>query len=179
MEGFIYETSESAVLNFATAVSLVFRPVTPVEIVRYGVLSSVVFATASLIITGNHRQLGGAALTPSGAAALGTCTTTTANGTLGGGTYTEVVNDVATFAKAGGQDIAGSTTAVDTKPFLVIPGEEVEFIVSDNTVTGSGIIWCMFRRLGFQPNTTYRNRAAITAPVADSNWLVAYEKVTS
>ena len=180
MEGYLYNISETAVVDLSSgSAALTIRPVRPIEIMRWGVICSVALTTTSLVLTGTHLQLGGAGLTPVGTGDLGTVTCTTANGTIGGGVYTETVNVNAEFAEAGGEDIAGTETAVTTKPFLILPGEEATFTSDNGPDAGNGIIWAQWRALGFQASITKRARAALTAPVADANWLTAYELVTA
>ncbi len=180
LEGYLYNVSETAVVTLSSGSNaLTIRPVRPIEIIRWGVICTTALTSTELVLTGTHLQLGGAGLTPAGTGDLGTVTCTVANGTLGGGVYTEVVNVNAEFLEAGGEDIAGTQTAVTTKPFLMLPGEEATFTSDNGPDAGAGIIWAQWRALGFQANTTKRARPALTAPVADANWLTAYEEVTS
>ncbi len=190
MEGYSYNITGTAqvgtgALDFASgSVSFIFKPMSPVEIVRWGVTMTVALSGSDLVMTGNHRQLAGAALTPSGAGDVGTVTATsnatTGGGAIGNSVYTERVNPNADFGNAGGdRTAAGSETAVLTKPFLVLPGEEVQFVSDNGPSTSNGYIWVIYRQLPYQASTTKRARAALTAPKADTNWLVDATEVTS
>lgn len=171
-------TSGETPVDLTGANGFVFRPTVPCEIVRYGVVVTTAL-TGALTVTGNHRQAGGAALTPSGAGDVGTITSD-ATETVGTVLYTAVVNPNAEFGQTGGdRDSAGTETALTYKPFLVLPGEEVQFVGDGNPSVGQGVIFVHYRVLGWQDNPTYRARAALTAPVADDGWLVNTDEKTS
>lgn len=184
-----YEVAGTAIegtsaLDFSSGTaSFVFEPMGPVEILRWGVTLTVALAGTDLIMTGTHRQLATAALTPVGTGDVGTVTATTTSGAnIGDTIYTEDVNPNATFALAGGdRDSSGTETGINTKPFLVLGGEEVLFISDDGPSTCNGYVWVHYRRLPWQNATVRRQRADITAPTAavGTTWLHQATKVAS
>ena len=169
MEAYLYEVEKSAVVDFATgSAELLVQPVEPIEIVRWGVIYTVKLTTTALVMTGNHRQLGGAALTPSGAGDLGTVTGAIGALTdIGDGTYIEAVHANAPTGQS------------NVQPFRLFPGEEAQFVSDNGPAAGNGLIWAHIRKLAFQDATLTRKQPALTAPVADVTWLQAYTKVTA
>lgn len=161
------ETSGETAITLSGTNGWIFRPTVPVEIIRWGtIITTALTAGTALVMTANHREAGGAALTPSGAAAAGTVTNAATTLAVGLGFYTETVNPGAT---------------ITTTPFLVIPGEEVQFVSGGEPNAGAGVIWVQYRRLPFQDATTTRasGDAVLTAPVADDTWLTRVTKVAS
>ena len=143
----------------------IFRPMQPVEIVRWGFMMTVTHDTTAFILTGNHRQAGSAALTPSGAGDGGTVTSTSTQA-AGTGRYTEVVSPRAD---------------ITTTPFFLAPGEEMQFLSDGGGSSGLAVIWAMYRPMWFQDATLTRAAGTdvLTAPIADVTWLQNFTKVTS
>ena len=169
MSGGYYTTENSGetAITLSATNGWIFRPIEPVVIVRWGwVVTTALTAGTALVMTANHREAGGAALTPSGAGDVGTATNGATTQAVGLGTYTEVVSPNAT---------------ITTQPFLVIPGEEVQFVSGGQPAAGAGVIWVMYQKLNFQPDIIDPNMrtATLTAPVADANRLTRYTKVSS
>lgn len=156
MEGFDYKEKASGVVAIDTAGEmLLFQPSFPVEIIRFGAIVTVATTVAASVLTADHEAIGGGALTPSGAAALGTVTVPVAP--IGSGVYKEM-----------------------EEPFLVVPGEQVQINTNGGSTAGDGIVWIHYRQLSFQASTISRHSAdVITAPTADNNWLQVYTKVTA
>lgn len=176
-----YRTVDSGIQTLSSSGDkLTFQPVEPVEVIRWGVLVTTALTVASLILTGDHEQIAGAALTPAGAGDLGTLTVTTTVGVLGAGAYTETVNPNAEFSEGGGErTAAGVETGIVTKPFLVFPGEQIAIGSDGGPTAGAGVVWIMYRPKAFVDATTKRVRAPLTAPFADDTWLGRYTLLTS
>lgn len=160
------ERSGETAIDLTGANGWIFRPVTPVEILRWGVVLTTAGTVAAFEISGNHRQAGGAGLTPSGSGDVGTVTSDTTTD-VGLGYFTEVVSP--------------NKTGFTTQPFLVLPGEEVQFVSDGNTTAGEGVIWVTYRRLNFQDSLVDENMrtATLTAPIADTTWLANLTEVDS
>ena len=160
------ENSGETAIDLTGANGWIFRPVTPVEIIRWGIVLTVAGTVAAFELSGNHRQAGGAALTPSGTGDVGTVTSETTTD-IGLGYFTEVVSP--------------NDSDTTTQPFMVLPGEEVQFVSDGNPTAGEGVIWVTYRRMNFQDDNVDANMrtAALTAPIADSTWLANLTEVDS
>ncbi len=164
---YIIEINGETPVDVASANGWIFRPMQPVEIIRWGHLVTVALtAGTAMVITANHRQAGGAALTPSGAGDGGTVTNPATTMAVGLGAYTEVVSPRAD---------------ITTTPFFLAPGEEMQFISGGEPAAGDSVFWVMYRPMWFQDATLTRAEGTdvLTAPIADATWLQNYTKVTA
>ena len=162
------ETSGDTEIDVSGANGWIFRPMEPVLIVRWGwIVTTALTAGTPLVITGNHRQAGGVALVPSGTGDVGTVTNAADTQAKGLGTYTERVSP--------------NVTAFKDQPFLVLPGEEVQFVSGSGPSAGGAVIFVTYQKLNFQDSTVDPNMrtATLTSPIADSTRLANYTKVTS
>ncbi len=170
MSGGNYKTEHSGetAITLSSTNSWIFRPVQPVTIIRWGWIVTTAFtAGTALVMTGNHRQAGSAALTPSGSGDVGTVTNAATTQAVGLGTYTEVVSP--------------NKTGFTRQPFLVLPGEEVQFVSGGQPNAGAGVIWVHYQELNFQDDIVDPNMrtATLTSPIADSSRLANYTEVSS
>jgi hypothetical protein len=155
MEGYLYEIEHSAqVVAIDTGgVMLEFAPSEPVQIIRWGCIVTVATTADVSILTADHEQAGGAALTPSGAADLGTVTVPIS--AVGLGYYKEMA-----------------------VPFLVIPGEQVQISTNGGATAGDAMFFIHYKRMNFQDYTVDRQTYdALTTPL-DSTQLANLTKVT-
>ena len=156
MEGYLYEIEHSAqvVAIDGSGVGLEFAPSEPVQIIRWGVIVTVATTVAATILTADHEQAGGAALTPSGAGDL--LTVTVPISAVGLGYYRDLT----------------------PQPFLVLPGEQVQINTAGTATAGDGMYFIHYKRMNFQDATVDRQEYdALTAP-ADTTWLANMTKVT-
>lgn len=152
MEQFVYKIEKSAVVALETGSNaLTVQPTMPILVVRFGVMVTEATTGASpTVVTFNHEQVAGAALTPSGAA-IDTCTVPTGTA-IGKGIYTQLAS-----------------------PMLILPGEQAEFVGNNGADDGSGIIFCQYYELPFQASTIDRgDYNDITAPAAETTWTSMY-----
>ena len=170
MSGGNYKTEHSGEtpITLSSTNGWIFRPFQPVTIIRWGwIVTTALTAGTALVMTGNHRQAGSAAFTPSGAGNVGTVTNGATTQAVGLGTYTEVVSP--------------NATGFTRQPFVVLPGEEVQFVSGGQPNAGAGVIFVHYQELNFQDDIVDPNMRTdtLTAPVADSSRLVNYTEVSS
>ena len=164
---YIVEHSGETAIDVSGTNGWIFRPMQPIEIIRWGhMVTAALTAGTALVLTANHRQAGGAALTPSGAGDGGTVTEPATTLAVGLGSYTEVVSPRAT---------------ITTTPFFLAPGEEMQFVSGGEPAAGSSVLWVMYRPMWFQDATLTRAAGTdvLTAPIADVTWLQNLTRVTS
>lgn len=106
-----------------------YFPITPVRIHRMVALSTTATTVASSILTGSIEQVDGTATSPTGAAALGTMTLTTANSTINGVVYQNVQKNVGDR--------------------IVYPGERVDITSNGGATAGAARIGLEVEPLGF------------------------------
>jgi len=123
------QTIEMGALVVSGANTVSWYPHTPTRILRFGGTATTALTVASSVLTGNIVQTDGTAVSPTGAAALGTATWTVAAGALNETFYHNV------------QKNEGDR--------IVYPGERVDIVSDGGSTAGAARIFLEVEPLGY------------------------------
>lgn len=118
-------------INVNAANDIYYRTLCPLQVLQIGFVVSTVIATANATITGDIVRASTGVTTPTGAAALGTLTTTSATMAISTGVWLDVMA------------VKGNR--------IVYPGEALRFYTSAGTGSATGIVqvFAIVALLGF------------------------------